>query len=99
MDWAHVTIPGMGYTGPAIRVDYYEGVPGPAELSIPLTRESWYFVEDMGLVEIRTKQFGVGSKGGCLEESDCLQPDMATPDITLTLERRSWRTPRTFPIP
>jgi hypothetical protein len=97
MDWASVTVPGIGYRGPALRVDYWEGYPGPLETAPGLLRESWYFIRDIGVVEIRHKQFGVGQTKLCLEDADCTRADMADPDGTSTLLVRSVRTPRGMP--
>ena len=94
MDHAQVVVPAMSYTGPALRVDYWEGSPGVLETMAGVLRESWYYVRYLGLVEIRGKQFGLGTTSACLADPDCLQSDMVSPDTTMTLEKVSSRVPR-----
>lgn len=81
------------YSGPAIRIDYYEvsAKPSPMEKN-EMLRESWYLVKDVGLVKVVQKHFnhraGQDEKYAplCQNDSDCWADDITMPNFTITLE-------------
>lgn len=81
--------PPSPYDGkPAMRVDYYEA--GYPVFTTPnLLRESWYFMQGIGLTEIRQKYFNNYSGGGapyCISDSDCMSDTIQSPfdDVVLS---------------
>lgn len=69
------------YNGPALKIDQYEE---------NLLRETWYFVKNIGLVEIRIKHFnnyGNWGSGLCSADQDCYGDNIVTPFFRITLDR------------
>jgi hypothetical protein len=76
------------YTGPAVRVDYYEGQTDLENKD--LIRESYYYVKNVGVVKIIGKVFNdYGGSGvrNCKDDSDCWDDTIRNPDFTSTLRQ------------
>jgi hypothetical protein len=80
------------YNGLALRLRYFEGT---SDFMSPSTtgnwlREDWWFIENVGLVRIDTKQFGNYSGFSnwilpCSSDPDCLVNDVIqNPNVTMT---------------
>lgn len=75
-----VTLSLPKYTGPAMRVSFWELLGGEIH-------ERWYFVKNVGLVRIEQKIF---AEGGCARDVDCYDKDvpvMRTPMNVMTLKQ------------
>jgi len=82
--------PGFSYSGEALRVDYFEGEIG-LETAKNLLRESWYFVNNVGLVKVQVKHFNqyanFSGAAWCIDDNDCLADEMQNPDFEMSLDR------------
>lgn len=87
------------YFGPALRIDYFEGGT-PLEQNIDgFLRESWFFIENVGLAKIQVKHFNnygainLYSQGSeqfapnCIDDVDCWSDYMLYPNIEITLDK------------
>ncbi len=76
------------YQGPALKYTYYQGDSSNCFFNSTenTLREDWYFVKNIGLVEIDQKYFGSisGIRKPCQEDKDCLVNEiMSSPHIKL----------------
>jgi hypothetical protein len=83
------------YNGPALRIKFYEGVKTYRNTSgdNEFLREDYWFIENVGLVRIDTKNFGsrndenkyTSLKKPCIQDPDCLyHEEMQNPHVTMT---------------
>lgn len=100
MDTVTISNPGVpngyNYSGPALRIDYYEGAGKMTTgnfASPGFHRESFYFVKDVGLVQMLADNYnhyaGMDESTApmCVNDSDCWANTIQNPTRTLVLKQ------------